>query len=250
MDIWLFDLARAASIRFTFHPTTDGFAVWSPDSRRITFASTRDGAVNLYQKDVSEAGEEELLLKTPVNKWPTSWAPDGRWLLYHQGDPQSRQDLWLLALDRRQPTPWLRTEFDEGFGRFSPDSKWVAYESNESGRYEIHVRPFSPSGAAGVSRWVVSTGGGERPSWRGDGKELFYIGPDRKLMAVEVKSAGGQFEAGLPTALFATRADTTFGNVVYAVTSDGQRFLIRTEGEGAISQPTTVVVNWTAGLKK
>ena len=146
-----------------------------------------------------------------------------------------------------------RTEFDEGFARFSPDGQWVAYDSNESGRYEVYVRPFSPDGAAGVGKWPVSTGGGEQPHWRGDGKELFYLQGDRKLMAAEVKTTGGgRFEAGIPKALFSTKAarGPVGLNAAYAVTADGQHFLIIREGQEPVWQPATVVVNWTAGLKK
>jgi Tol biopolymer transport system component len=250
-DIWLFDVARKASARFTFHPAVDFLPVWSPDGRRIAFCSNRDGAYNLYQRDASAAGEEELLLKTPWDKFPASWSPDGRRLLYSELDPKTGSDLLVLDLDRRQPVPWLRTEFDERVGRFSPDGRWVAYESNESGRYEIFVRPFSPSGGA-AGQWQVSTSGGENPRWRGDGKELFYLGQDHKLMAVEVKTAGGRFEAGVPRALVSTRAASLPGlfHTLYAITADGQRFLVITEGDEVVSQPATVVMNWTAGLKK
>jgi eukaryotic-like serine/threonine-protein kinase len=255
-DIWLFELARGASTRFTFRAAFNDTPVWSPDGRRIAFRSNRDGTFNLYQKDSSGAGEEELLLKTPGNKQPTSWSPDGRWLLYSEQDPKTKMDLWLLPLEGRQqspqPRPWLQTQFDEGRGQFSPDGQWVAYESNESGRYEIYVRQFSPDGAAGTSQSQLSTSGGEQPRWRGDGKELFYLGPDRRMMAVEVKTAGGRFEPGTPRALFATRAAIIPGLLYtsYAVTNDGQRFLIITQGEEVVSGPATVVMNWTAGLKK
>jgi Tol biopolymer transport system component len=257
IDIWLIDLARSASTRFTVHPAIEGFPLWSPDGRRIAFFSSRgEGAYNLYQKEASGAGEEQLLLKTSANKFPTGWSADGRWLLYQEQDPKTRFDLWVLAMDRRQPAPqpqpWLRTEFEERFGQFSPDGQWVAYDSNESGRFEIYVRPFSAGGAAGVGKWPISTVGGEQPRWRRDGKELFYLGPDRRMMAVEVKTAGGRFEPGNPKALFPTRAVVIPGRfpAVYAVTADGQRFLINTEGDEPVSQPATVVINWTAGLKK
>ena len=255
-DIWLFDLARSASTRFTFHPAIDAFPVWSPDGRRIAFFSSREGAYDLYQKDASGARDEELLLKTPANKFASGWSPDGRWLLYQTVDAKTSLDLWVLPLERRQPAPqpqpWLRTEFAERNGRFSPDGRWVAYDSNESGRHEIYVRPFLPGGGAGADKWPVSTGGGEQPRWRGDGKELFYLGPDRRLMTVQVKTGGGRFEAGLPKALFPTRASIPPGlsTAAYAVSADAQRFLINTESEETGSQPATLVVNWTAGLKK
>ncbi len=142
-DIWLFDLARGGSSRFTVHPALDTGPVWSPDGLRIAFRSAREGEFNLYQKDANGAGEEELLLKTPANKFSSGWSPDGDWLLYADQDPKTRSDLWVLPLDGRQPQaqprPWLRTEFYERNGQFSPDGQWVAYDSNESGRYEIYV---------------------------------------------------------------------------------------------------------------
>jgi hypothetical protein len=248
MDIWLFDLVRGAGSRFTFQPTTDGFPVWSPDGARIAFASTRDGAVNLYERDARGAGQDNLLLKTNGNKFPTSWSPDGRRLLYHEIGPNKRSDLWVLAADRHEATVWLETEFDERNGQFSPDGQWVAYDSDESGRYEVYVRPFSQEAALGRGRWSVSTGGGERPRWRGDGRELFYLAPDRKLMAVDMRMTAGHVEAGIPKPLFPTAVASEF--TAYAVTPDGQRFLIITEGQEAVSQPATVVINWTAGLKK
>ena len=145
--------------------------------------------------------------------------------------------------------PFLRTEFDERNGRFSPHGKWVAYDSNESGRYEVYVREFLPGQPASGGKWPVSTGGGVAPRWRGDAKELFYLAPDRKLMAVEVK-AGTRFEAEIPRPLFQTRVFTDAPAASYAVTGDGQRFLILSEAEGEAGDPATVVLNWPAALNK
>ncbi len=254
-DIWLFDVARAASSRFTFHPAIEGFPVWSPDGSRIAFYSTRDGPWNLYQKAASGTGEDESLLKTQADKWPTDWSRDGRFLLFGESDAKTRMDLWVLPLTAetkdagRKPMPFLRTEFHERNGRFSPDGKWVAYDSNESGRYEVYVREFLPGQPASGGKWPVSTGGGVGPRWRGDGKELFYLAPDRKLMAVEVK-AGTRFEAEIPRPLFQTRVFTGAPGAGYAVTGDGQRFLILSEAEGAAGEPATVFLNWPAALNK
>jgi len=249
-DIWLFDLARGASTRLTFHPAIDYRPVWSPDGRYIAFCSNREGVLNLYRKEASGAGEEEPLLTSQANKWPTGWSPDGRWLLYQEQDPKTRLDLWVLALDRRQPAPWLLTRFDERNARFSPDGEWVAYDTDESGRYEVYVRAFSPAGGAGQARWAVSTGGGQQPRWRADGKEMFYLGPGGRMMAVEVKTAGGQFEAGVPRGLLPMQANLSRAaySWAYAVTGDGQRFLIDMEGEEAASQQATVLLNWAARL--
>ncbi len=255
IDIWLFDLARNSSSRFTFHPANEGTSVWSPDGRRIAFFSSRDGPLNLYQKPASGAGEEELLLKTNANKYPTDWSRDGRFLLYTGFDPKTRADLWVLPLSaepknaERKPMLFLRTEFVERNGRFSPDGKWVAYESDESGRFEIYVRAFSPGQPGSGGKWPVSTGGGVEHCWRRDGKELFYLAPDRKLMAVQVK-AGAGFQAGIPRPLFQTRVAGFSFLGRYAVTADGQRFLISSEAEGAAGEPATVILNWPAALKK
>ncbi len=254
-DIWLFDLARASSSRFTFYPAFDNFPLWSPDGKRIAFSSSRDGPWNLYQKAASGAGEEELLLKTTSNKWTTDWSPDGRFLLYTELDPKTRADLWALPPSgesrnaERKPMPFLRTEFDERNARFSPDGRWVSYQSNESGRDEIYVRGFSPGEPGSRGKWQVSTGGGLEPRWRGDGKELFYLAPDRKLMAVEVKTGTG-FEASIARPLFQTRVYTSAFAGRYAVTRDGQRFLIISEAQEAVGEPATVILNWPAALKK
>jgi Tol biopolymer transport system component len=254
-DIWLFDVVRAASSRFTFHPAVEGIPVWSPDGSRIAFYSTRDGPWNLYQKTTSGTGEDESLLKTQANKWPTDWSRDGRFLLFVELDAKTGADLWVLPLTAetkdagRKPMPFLRTEFNEFNGRFSPDGKWVAYDSNESGRYEVYVREFLPGQPGSGGKWPVSTGGGVAPRWHGGGKELFYLAPDRKLMAVEVK-AGSGFQAGRPRPLFQTSAFTGTPAGRYAVTADGQRFLINSEMEEAVGEPATVILNWTAALKK
>jgi len=255
LDIWLFDLARGSSSRFTFHPAGEGAPVWSPDGSRIAFFSSRNGPWNLYQKAASGAGEEEFLLKTSANQYPTDWSRDGRFLLYTEEDPKTGADLWVLPMAEqkknaeRKPILVLRTEFAERNGRFSPDGKWVAYDSNESGRYEIYVRAFSPGQPGTGGKWPVSTGGGQDPRWRRDGKELFYLAPDRKLMAVEVKTGSG-FEAGIPRPLFQTPVFTAAYAGRYAVTADGQRFLINSEAEGAAGEPATVILNWPATLKK
>ena len=157
-----------------------------------------------------------------------------------------------LADGDRRPVPFLRTEFTETQGQFSPDSHWVAYASDESGAYEVYVRPFPP----GAGKWKISIGGGQLPRWRRDGKELFYLSPDHKLMAVAVKAAPGThsaFETAAPEALFDTRAasfPTGLNYFVYAVASDGKRFLVSNSTGETAEAPLTVVVNWLAAVKK
>ena len=250
VDIWLFELAGGVFSRFTFGPSFSGIPVWSPDGSHITFMSGRDGPWNLYQKLSSGAGSDQPLLKSSNNKYPVDWSRDGRFLLYAEQDPKTaRADLWILPLQGGgKPFPFLRTAFDVAFGQFSPDGRWIAYTSDESGREEVYVRPFSGAEAGTAGKWLISNNGGTSPRWRRDGKELLYVALDNKLMAVEVKSGAVAIQAGVPQPLFQTRA--TGLSHRFAVTADGKRFLVMSEAEQAASGSATVVLNWTAGLKR
>jgi Tol biopolymer transport system component/predicted Ser/Thr protein kinase len=252
-DIWLHEFARDTSTRLTFDPGMDWMASWSPDGSRIVFASARDGSMNLYQKVSSGAGNEEALLKSNETKFPYDWSQDGRFLLYAVS--AQRHSLWVLPLtgDDHKPIPYLQAESNASQARFSADSRWVAYMSDESGKREVYVRPFP---AASGGKWMVSRGGGVQPHWRRDGKELFYISADSKLMSVEVTAGSGTFQAGIPKALFAAPiwGGGVNNNVTrYDVTADGKKFLINSlprEGTAAPPSPITVVLNWQTGLKK
>ena len=237
--------ARPADALY-FGPEAAVTSIWSPDGSRIVFNSNRKGHLDLYQKASSGAGTEEVLLEDNLDKYPTSWSPDGRFILYRHQCPQTRAQLFVLPLSGdRKPVPFLNTKFDESFGQFSPDGRWVAYRSNESGRNEVYVAPFPGPGG----KWQISTAGGDRPRWRRDGSEIFYLAPDNKLMAAAVNGKGASFEVGAVKPLFEARF-VTGGRYQYAVSADGQRFLINTTPEQAASAPITVVLNWTAGLKK
>jgi len=250
-DLWLHDLARGADTRFTFHPSQDQDPVWSPDGSRIVFTSTRSGRVlDLYLKDTSGAGQDELLLQSANLKLATDWSPDGRFLAYTEVNPKTRNDLWVLPMTGdRKPVAFLQTEFTETQGQFSPDGRWMAYGSDESNRFEVYVRPF-PSGAG---KWKVSINGGRLPLWRRDGKELFYLSPENKLMAVAVKAGAASgprsvFETAAPQELFQTRVPglpAGYTTRLYEVAGDGKRFLVTSTGEeSGVEEPLTVVVNW------
>jgi eukaryotic-like serine/threonine-protein kinase len=249
-DIWLIELGRGLPTRFTF-ASVNISPIWSPDGSHIAFSTNRDGQMNLYQRAASGAGHDEALLKSDERKLPSDWSPDGKYILYENVDPKTHWanwDLWVLPLEGdKKPFPFLQTEFDEVQGQFSPDGKWIAYTSNESGARQVYVRSFPTSS----DKLQVSTAGGAQPQWRRDGRELFYVSPDRKLMAVEVKGDGSTFEAGVPKSLFEPRipGPGAFRNS-YAVTADGQRFLVITVLEEMTPQPITVVMNWTADLKR
>jgi Tol biopolymer transport system component len=246
-DLWLIELARGIPSRFTFDPRYDWYPVWSPDAARIIFSSDRDGVFNLYTKVASGVGKEELLLKSDQRKDPTDWSSDGRFLLFNQVDPKTGYDVWVLpdpggGAGAKRPFPFVHTEFTERDGAFSPDGKWIAYTSNESGKEEIYVQAFPESGA----KWQVSKGGGSRARWRRDGKELFYLASDRKIMAVGI-GVDATFHAGLPEPLFESHINDQFAR--FTVTADGQRFLLPVPVNEGSSEPATVVLNWTKGIK-
>ena len=255
-DIWLIDIARTTSARFTFDPAWDLAPVWSPDGNTIVFASSRPGAPNLYAKPASGSSNEELLLQNNQVKIPTDWSADGKFILYREINAKGKFDLWVLPLEGdKTPKPFLQDDFDKGGGKFSPDGKWIAYSSDEAGPYQVYVRPFPGPGG----QYQVSASGGSNPRWRRDGKELFYLGPDGKLMAVEVK-AGATFETGAAKPLFDAHVRGWLGTGGggpglsardnYAVSRDGQRFLINSLTDVSAPSPITVVLNWTAELKK
>jgi serine/threonine protein kinase/dipeptidyl aminopeptidase/acylaminoacyl peptidase len=245
-DVYVIDVARGAHSRLSFDSGDDVYPIWSPDSSRVAWRANRDGAWQLYQRLASGLGPEELLLKSDVAFAPSSWSPDDRYIIYHQGLPKTKNDLWLLPLaGDRKPLLFLQTPFMEHQGKFSPDGAYVAYVSNDQGRIEVNVQPFPASGG----KWQISTNGGNHPHWRGDGKELYFVSLDDKLMAAEVRS-GSRFEAGAPKALCDLAPLAPYRGAGFSVTPDGQRFLFITEGRKAATSQYTVVVNWMAEMKK
>ena len=246
-DIWLQDLERDVISRFTFRPSIHNSPIWSPDGSRVAFLlrtpSTR--SYDIYQKPASGSGQEELLLHAGVNGRPNDWSPDGQWIVYQQTGQTTANDLWLLPLEGRKPIPYLQTPFNEQNARFWPGPTsappWMAYDSNESGQSQIYVQAIPASGA----KFQISTSGGTLPTWRRDGKELYYLSTDQKLMAVPI-ALGTSVTPGTPQPLFA--ADFTG----YTPSADGQRFLVNVPagGQAAAVSPITVILNWTAGLTR
>jgi Tol biopolymer transport system component len=254
-DIWLRDLARGTDTRFTAGGLNFGSA-WSPKGDRLVFTSGGGGFGGLNIKAVSGSGEADSLL-TANNVRSDQWSRDGRFIVFTRRDPKTREDLWVLPMDEapssdRKPKLFLQTEFNESQGQLSPDSRWMAYTSNESGERNVYVRAF-PSAD---NKRRVSTAGGEQPRWRGDGKELFYIAPDGKMTGVIMKATpAAGLEPGAPTPLFDSHLNVTgnAGNLVfqYDVTADGKRFVVVETAGGGKSPPTlTAVVNWSSELKK
>ena len=255
VDVWLIDVNRNVSSRFTFDNAFDSAPLWSPDARQVVFRSSRKGVYDLFIKPTNGTADEQPLLVTPENKTPLDWSHDGRLLLYSTQNPNGASDIWALPMmGERKPFPILQSSFDEIAGQFSPDGRWLAYASNESGRYEVYVRTFPETGG----NLQVSATGGAQPRWGPDGKELFYVAQDSRLMAVSIRPTGEarSLGAGAPVALFPTRL-ATGGNVPtsgggarsqYAVARDG-RFLLNITPDDAVASPITIVHNWAAGLK-
>ena len=243
-DIWTFDLVRGASMRLTFDPADDLNPVWSPDGREIIFSSDRRGARDLYRKNAGGTGQETLLLESKEDKNAEDWTRDGKHLVFNAGG--GRKGIWVLDLAAAQLKPALLAGgFNQGQTRVSPDGRWFAYSSNESGKFEVYVQNFPPSGG----KWQISTGGGAEPQWRDDGKELFYVQDDRTLMAVDIHSTPGRFEAGIPKPLFSA-AFTANARNRFVIAPGGQKFLLVTRVEQSSRNPFTLVLNWTEGLRR
>jgi Tol biopolymer transport system component len=255
-DIWLVELARGVSTRLTFDPSWDNHPVWSPDGNQIVFASNRTDPRDLFRKLSSGAQDEERVLATDKPKTPLDWSRDGRFLLYSEVNGAQGEDLWLLehpggAPAERKTIPFLATPFRESEGKFSPDTQWIAYTSDESGRSEVYVRAFQGTGA-GAEKWIISVGGGSQPRWRADGKEIFYVAPDRRIMVVGLKPLPS-FNASVPQPLFTAPVVGGVGNVtserLWDVSGDGQRFLVAVAPDAGRS-PLSVVLNWRAGVSR
>jgi Tol biopolymer transport system component/DNA-binding winged helix-turn-helix (wHTH) protein len=252
-DTWLFEFGRGVFTRFTFDPKRAVQPVWSPDGRHIAFLSNRSGIDQLYWKDSSGAGQEEQLTNSPNDKNFLDWSRGGRYLLYTENAFKTHEDIMALPLEgERKPMVVLRTPFNEREGVFSPDGKWIAYVSDESGLDEVYVRAFPPAAAGG--KWQVSSQRGRRPRWRSDGKELFYLAQSNRfaqsirMMAAGIGMKADSVEIDTPRELFPISVDLGTSSP-YDVTPDGQRFLVEEPSTTARVAPLTVVTNWQAELK-
>lgn len=246
-DVWIYDLERATNTRFTFDSASDDVPLWSPDGSRIAFVSDRDGGIfNLYEKNAGGAGDDRLLLKTPNHKTLNDWSADGRYLLYQESDPQTQSDLWALPLlGDRKPFRVLNTPFRENSAAFSPDGRWFAYHSDESGINQVYVQTFPVSGA----KWQVSTLRGSNARWSADGKRLFYD-QTGQMMAVDViEASAGRFKAGVPKQLFGGLQSLSPHN--YDIAPDGTRFVIITTPGNTAGRlaPITLLTNWATGTR-
>ena len=251
-DIWIWDVSGDALRRLTFDPAPDQFPVWTPDGRRIVFGSDRtsNGQANIFVQAADGSGTVERLTESPNQQFPMSMTPDGSRLVFRESAPSL--DLMMLSLNdpSRRPQPLLHRDVAEQNGEVSPDGRWLAYQSNETGRFEIYVRPF-PNVEAG--QWQISTDGGIQAVWSRKGEQLFYLAPGGSVMAVPVATSG-TWKSGNPTKLFDDRYYHGAGAGVgrtYDVSADGQRFLmIKQSGESPDAPPVIVVQNWFEELTR
>ena len=251
-DIWSLETTREAMERLTTNPGTDAFAVWSPNGKEIAFQSYQKGLAGEIYRKPAAGGVEERILTTPDVTHPMDWSPDGRFVLYRtqpQGSNTSQWNLWAVPVERDgKPFPVVQSDFDERDGQFSPDGKWIAFESNETGRYEIYLQPF-PTGA----KTIVSSGGGAPVRWHRNGRELFYIAMDGQLMSVPIRLEG-QPEIGKPIPLFRTSVGGAVAVGVsrqqYAVSADGQRFLMNIVVAEANASPISLILGWNGGRQR
>jgi Tol biopolymer transport system component len=247
-DIWVIDIARGVPSRITFDPAADWSPSWSSDGSRLVFASSRDGSNHIYSKAANGVGTETLVADVN-NAIPVSWSHDGRYIVFSRLKATSGVDTWVLQTSpEKKATPFVESPFDKIHGRVSPDGRWMAYATNDTGIYQIVVQSFpDPTGG----KWQVTAQGGVEPKWRHDGRELYYLALDGKLMAVPVRG-GPTFEVGTPIPLFETPLTVTrpiaSRDRRYDVAADG-RFLIVAPIQSAAA-PVTVVVNWTTALNE
>ncbi|HKJ81763.1 MAG TPA: protein kinase [Ignavibacteriaceae bacterium] len=237
-DIWIYNRERDFSTRFTTDPAADIAPVWSSDSKKIVYSSSPDSVYNIYEKDIDGEREPKLLFKNNFFKAPLDWSSDGKYILAAVDALSTGYDLWIIPMfSDKKPFPYLHTKFNEGLGCFSPDGKWIAYVSDETGSPEVYIQSFPEPG----KRYVVSTKGGSYPKWRKDGKELFYISSNDSLTAVEIKLKDHP-EIGGTKSLFKIR-NITYPNM-YTVLNDGQKFLINSFNTHSTFNSIQVIANW------
>jgi len=244
-DLWLYDIRRDVTTRFTFEAADDLVPYWMPDGEQVLFSSNRNGQYELFQKAASGAEEARLLLADDFEIYPTGVSPDGRYVVLTCRKQNSKWDIYYTDLQGdRKAIPYLVTEFNEWLGTVSPDGRWLAYQSDESGKYEIYIRPFPRGGG----KWQLSTGGGQGPIWSRDGREVFFDSENGKLMRVEVQTGDQTLRTGIPEPLFDLAGREQI--VVLDVSSDGTRFVAEVSAIERSINPVTLVLNWQRDMER
>lgn len=245
-DLWIYEIGRGLKTRFTFDPAEDLLPAWAPDSRTVYFASNPKGRYDVYRKAIEGAGEVELVYSGEPGSQPASVSPDGRTLLVNRSADSTKSDIWLLPLEpKAEPTVFRKTEFSEVAGSFSPDGRWVAYFSDESGEWEVYVTPFPGPGR----RWQVSTRSGGYPQWRSDGREIVYVQADGQLMSAEVTAEGDSFRIGTVTPLFRLSVPAA-GGARFSLAADGSRLLVVPSTAQKAGGLLSLVVGWPSELER
>jgi eukaryotic-like serine/threonine-protein kinase len=244
VNIWIHELTSDAAARIGFGPWLEQVTVWSPDGKQVIYTANEKLFFSLYMKNADGSGSAENIMDfgTP-QQGPWDWSRDGKYVLARKD-----RELWYMTMPDRQTRPLIQSPWLIRNAQFSPDGKFVAYASSETGNWEVYVSPFPGFG----SKWQVSRGGGEEPRWRRDGKELYYLAPDGRLMAAEVRTGAG-FEAGFPSGLFVTHTRQPISAMdffSYDVTPDGQKFLVNTKVDTSNSAPLSVILNWSSEMEK
>jgi Tol biopolymer transport system component len=246
--LWLLDASGGAE-QMTDGPMHEGSPIWSPDGSRIAHFGKQGDAYDIFVRPAQVGSKAELLLKGTDRKFPTDWSRDGRYLVFWVDDPGTKHDIWGFSVSDRRAAPILATIFAEDFASISPNGKWMAYQSDESGRNEVYVESFDGLNNDTKRRWKVSQDGG-LPHWRSDGGELFYMTSDGRVMSVSIRvGADGGPESGQPQKLFQARPIPKYWNL-FDASPDGQRFLMNIPLEWTSALPITVVTNWTEKLKE
>lgn len=246
-DIWLIDSSGGA-LPFTSGPARKGSPVWSPDGSRIAYYSETNGDFDLVSSPVASGATVDLLLRSPEEKYPTDWSHDGKYLLFNVLSQVTKMDVWALSTMDRHAGAILDSLYSEGWGVLSPDGHWLAYQSNESGQYQVYVQPFDGVTHETKRRYDISTEGGGMPRWRADGRELFYLTSRGQLMSVQIHADSSGFRTAPPQLLFHARS-TPPSFDYFDVSPDGQRFLMNLPLEWGNASPIMVVTNWTEKVK-
>jgi len=249
-DIWIFDLVRRVPTRLTFEPENEAYPIWSPDDQTIAYSYQQsNGGFDIYKKPSTGAGVSERLFASKALKFSIDWAADGKTIFLQSNDPYQRNnwDIIRLSPDTGAAVDVIATKFNEAVPQISPDGRWLAYISDQSGTSNVYIEPFPQTGA----KYQVSTGGGVQPRWRRDGKELFYRMVDERLASVTIKTTGKGLEISTPTVLFTSHlaAASGVGGMQYDVSPDGQKFLMSVSKVEGI-RPLTLVTNWTADVNR
>ena len=245
VNIWIHDLTSDNATRLGFGPWLEQVSIWSPDGKQVVYTSNEKLFFSLYTKNADGSGAAKNILdfNTP-QQGPWDWSRDGKYLL-----ARKERELWYVSMPDYRSYPLLQSQWMIRNAQFSPDGKFVAYASSETGNWEVYVSPFPGFG----SKWQVSRGGGEEPRWRRDGREMFYLTPDGKLMAVDIKPGVSGFDAGPPSVLFVTHPRQPISAMdffTYDVTADGQKFLVNTKADTSTSAPLSIILNWSAEMEK